>query len=165
MPDPTPPQPAEDETSSVAELSRVVLMDDAEFAWSDSDLAGLLRHQLATRLEDDLPGASSVCPSMLDGGPGTFGQLLAAEHPPRELLELVRLYAKSAAINRHRPLQRDVALVLYFAAICAGRVRLGVKLSSKADAELVEAYGWALKRQWMDQMLVPLFESGLSATR
>jgi hypothetical protein len=149
----------------VAELSRVVLLDDVDFSWSDSDLAGLLRHQLQTKLTDDLPGAAAVYPAVTDQGPASFGELLRAEHPPRELLELARLYAKSAAINRHRPLQRDIALVLYFATICAGRVRLGAKLSSKTDRELIEAYRWVLSREWLDPSLVPLFEAGLSATR
>ena len=162
MPDPNPSYMRDREPSDFVALSRSVLMDDIDFQWQDADLAGLLRHQLATPLANDLPGAAAVCPDAA-ARLGSFGGLFAADSPPRELLDLARLYAKSAAIDRHRPLQREVALVLYFAAIAAGRVKLGLKLTSKGDAELVQAYRWALDRPWLARELVPLFEAAVAA--
>lgn len=156
MTQPTPSFVRDRESSGFLHLSRSVLLNEIDFEWSDTDLAGLLRHQLATPLENDLPNAKGLCPELDGQGMTTFSDLFAAEQPPRELLELTRLYAKSAAINRDRPLQRDVALVLYFAAIATGQTRLGLKLSSKSDADLQRAYGWALDRPWLAESLVPL---------
>jgi hypothetical protein len=59
-------------------------------------------------------------------------------------------------------LPREVAGVLYFAAILATRLRLGERISEIPDERLRQAARWALQMPWLDEGLAGLFREGLA---
>ena len=126
-------------------------------AWGPDELAAVLRHQLAVPLRLDLGEPLTALSRRLEesvayrGLAGkTLGQLLHDPHPPAGALELVKQFAKAHRTRRDGLLPREVATVLYYAAILVARTRCGVRLSTLDDRVLRDGAAWAAGLAWVD---------------
>jgi hypothetical protein len=124
---------------------------------SADELGTILRHQLRTPLTMDLFDPAG--PNKAKTGEMTFGELLAAEHPPLDLLERVRRFGKACKARPDGPLPAEVGTILYFASIVKARVACGARISSLTDADLLGGVSWALQQAWLLGPLRQLFEA------
>ena len=131
-------------------------------AWSQEDLRAMLAHQLATPLVYDL-SADRDSHELLgrlhesadrDRLP-CFADLLADRAVPVELLTLVKRFAKAQLKSQDDALPREIASVLYYAAIAAG-LRTGVRVTHLDDAQLRAGLKWVVQQPWVDPTLQSL---------
>jgi hypothetical protein len=155
--------------SSNESLARI-LDDDSATAFDDHDIAPMLAHQLSAPIQFDVELLSGeLSRKLIDyraaaAGkpmPARFADLLFAPHPPIELLDLVKQFAKANRSHGDGPMQK-IAGVLYYASILAARLRChgGQRISQLSDAELATGVGWALDQPWIDARTRGLFEEG-----
>lgn len=136
--------------------------------WSESDLAGMLRHQLAASVEAELVEFSPTLSSRLRGSGGamaglTFGAALCGGTCGPALLELIKEHGKAIYHRRcGAPVPRDVGKVLYFAALAASSLRSGGATTQLDEPALHAGYMWAIERSWMDPVLRHVFERALA---
>ena len=148
MTDPDPEDPAE-RWARMWERLR-----DRAPIWREDEIGEVWRHQLTAPVEG---WAAGVPPR-----PVTCGQLLHGEWPESEGLRLLKDFAKA---NRDHPaseLPREIAAVLYLAAIAAARVRLRSSLSTLTSSALLAGWEWAERRPWLDEATRILFRGALS---
>ncbi len=138
--------------------------------WDARDLEAVFEHQLRAPLESDLaamrPGMGAWLAELnagLDPPVRTFGDLFSHAQPPRELLDLVKDFAKKCRSDPEGPLPDDVAAVLYLAAIAAARTRRGERITRLADEGLRHGMGWAVRQTWLDPGTRGLLEEGRTA--
>lgn len=128
-------------------LARLLQAEDAP-AWSAQNAAAVIAHQLAAPLLPDLldfPGAEPKrTEALVRITPGlfSFAHLLAHPHPPLELLNALRLFARHHRDNTSSPIHGDPATVLYFAAIAAALATSGKRISQLDDEALRQAFRW-----------------------
>ena len=154
--------------TDAARLASLMDLDPAvDRAWSPDELGAVLRHQLAAPLLVDLSSLrrNTVAKvKTLAEAQGlvlkSFGDLLRHPHPPVELLEITHRFAKACTLGRTGPLPRDIATMLYYAAIVAAMSRCGRRISRLADSEIRLGIQWALSRPWIEESLRGLFEEG-----
>jgi hypothetical protein len=125
-------------------------------AWEPQDLAAVLRHLLAAAPAAELPAGG---PAVADRV-GSFGELLRQPHPPVELLVLTKDFAKASREDAAGALPKDVATVLYFAAIVVARRRCGGRITRLSDGEVRAGVEWVLAQPWVDGAARALFEEG-----
>lgn len=148
----SPPRPSD--PTALAELFNLS-RDDAPLPWNNADLAAMLRHQLHQPL-----GPS---PTGEDDGHATRPHLdlFTQADPPLDRLVQVKNAAKAVpktskdADNR---LPRDVATVVYYAALAAARLHHPGQPITRLDDEAFRVgLDWALQLPWLDPALRPLF--------
>jgi hypothetical protein len=157
--------------TSRRQLARLWQCDtDAVAAWHPEDLAAMLKHLLASRLADVLhefdPRWSETtrqCEAAYGDQVNTLGELFQIPQPPLDLLHLVKRYSKRAGNDEWLPV--DVAAVLYAAAIAAGLVRWGQRITSADDHALRSKLAWAASRAWIDADTRALLEASLQAAK
>ena len=137
--------------------------------WDKTDLAALLRHQLAAPVEVDLgtlPPDQSPKIRSLAGAEGltlrSFNDLLQHPHPPVALLRMVKDFAKLNRSHRRSALPPEVATVIYYAAIVVAALRCGQAISELEPAQLRKGLDWALSQPWLEDGLRALFEEAQS---
>ena len=142
---------------------------DGDRTWSDDELASVLRHQLSASLRSDLfetYSDESVATDSISEHrafvEGSYRDLLSHVDPPVALLRVVKDWAKACRSRDKGLIPTDIATVLYYAAIAAGRVRLGENISSMSDKSLKKGFGWALSRPWLDGHLRALFSASIA---
>jgi hypothetical protein len=128
-------------------------------ALTADELASVLRHQLDTPLEIDLDEAKAP-EGAAHAGRITFGELLRATHPPLDLLERVRHFAKACKSRPDGPLPREVATALYFAAIVKAMLSCGTRTTALPDEALKSGVRWTLAQPWVPPELRALLEEG-----
>jgi hypothetical protein len=111
--------------------------------WSDADLAGMLRHQLAQPLEP--------------AGP-MIRELLASREPSVDSLQALKRLSKVRRAQAGGSASAELWRVIYFAAIAAA-ARAGHRITDLSDDELDAGYGWSLARPWLDPELRSLLSS------
>lgn len=161
-------KPLPDETASLARL--LDISNRATSPWDPAELGEILEHQLATPLASDLESFEGGWPALLaaagnHAGPPirTFGELLSHPDPPKELLGLVKRFAKHCRRQAESPLPDEIATVLYFLAITVARLRLKVPVSGLDDPTLAAGLQWALDQSWLDDTTRTLLRQGLSS--
>jgi hypothetical protein len=109
-------------------LARVfaVTLDDHP-TYRREELGPILQHQLSATIEFDLgsldPGsqrllrAAAACSE--PGGIRTFRDLFFHDHPPTQLLQLTKDFAKNHLNHPDSPLPPEIAVILYYASIIA----------------------------------------------
>ena len=123
--------------------------------WLPGELGDILRHQLSVPLEGG-PGAGA------HGAVETCGDLLLRQANPAVAdLRRLKQWAKPRMTGPDDDMPREVAGVLYFAAILAARLRLGERISEIADERLRQAARWALQLSWLNAEMAALFRAGL----
>ena len=142
---------------------------DGDKTWSDDELASVLRHQLSATLRSDLfeslPEEAVAVDSIAEHKSlieGSYRELLSHTDPPVALLRVVKDFAKMCRSRNKGLIPRDIATVLYYAAIAAARVQLGERITSIPDESLKEGLDWALARPWLDGHLRALFSAAVS---
>ncbi|MAE66794.1 MAG: hypothetical protein CMJ18_21200 [Phycisphaeraceae bacterium] len=123
--------------------------------WSSGELAAMLRHQLAARLEDDLGPAAG-------GSSQTFRDLLTDPRPSLDRLEIARRYARSRCDDPDGPLPRALATWLYFASIAAALDGHGACRTRLDDDALRDGLTWAREQDWTGGMLCGRFDAALT---
>ena len=119
-------------------------------SWNVTELGPILEHQLDTPLDADLGAIAVAEDNRPDSGSvplkaeiRTFRQLLLDPHPPVELLNLVKQFAKGCRSQPDGPLPHEVATVLYLAAIAAARRNCHQRISTLDEAAWQRAVDWA----------------------
>lgn len=140
-----------------------------QVTYSQEELGAIMRHQLAAAVEFDLGGldpggqrllqAAGACGQR--GGIRTFRELLFHEHPPIQLLQLTKDFAKNHLHHPDSPLPPEIALALYYASIVVALVRLNRSLTWLTPADLVRGLRRMLSQHWLDNDLRRLYQAGL----
>lgn len=150
-----------------------LLETDADSVWNATDLHAILCHQLDADVEFDLTHfggvaketLTSVRASSADNRSCTFGQMLTSGEPPLEVLDMIRRFAKRARTQESAGIPKEIATVLYYAAIAAARLRHGASLSKLDDEALRGGLTWGLEQAWLTEPLRDLFTEALQAQR
>jgi hypothetical protein len=120
-------------------------------AWEPAELAEALQLQLGLRVGR---------PPAADDFDGTYRQLLVDPHPPMAALRRVKDWAKPMMSRDDGELPREVAGVLYFAAVAADRLRGSGSVSELPDERVRRGATWALRLPWLaEPMLTELFRA------
>ena len=146
-------------------LARLIGVDgQTDPFWRAEDLAEVLAHQLRAPLIVDLQDGEGVTRDVFSRYPGqidSFGSLLHHPQPPIELLLLVKRFAKQFLNDSKGAIPREVATILYYAAIVVAITRCKQRISDLEPAELDAGIYWALRQAWVDPATHALFEDGL----
>ena len=129
-----------------------------ESPWAPADLGPLLRHQLAS----PAPAAPGTRAAL------TFRDALFANPSAAEALPALRNikdWAKPQMSRNDGDVPREVAGVIYFAAILSARVRFGERLSELDDSRLRDAAAWVQRQPWLDEGLRELFHLAESSLK
>jgi hypothetical protein len=123
--------------------------------WLDDELGAIFRHQMSAPVQFDLgnlePGLASRLSNLCASEGGlvkSFGDLFRHPHPPVELLELVKRFAKASRTHPESPLPHEIATVLYFLSIAAAQVRCGRRITDLDDQALRRGMMWAMEQEW-----------------
>ncbi len=134
--------------------------------WKDADLAAMLSHQLATPLEHDLAVLGADAGEMLkrilaesNQTLRSFGDVLASERPPLELLTMIKDYVRMGC--RDAQLPHEVSTVLYFASIVAAEACHRTHITQLSMKEVIEGARWALGLRWIGAGLRDQLNKGL----
>lgn len=125
--------------------------------WTNGELGAILRHQMDALLEPDL---GKVHPAIRDqkralttgnGKPiGTFGDLFRTPHPPLELLEATKRFAKYSRTHEES-LPAEIATALYYLAIAAALTKCGRRITALDDQALQHGLDWVRQHMWLDE--------------
>ena len=159
IPEPSGGHPADVSHADATRLRKLWPGNDVDAPWRPDELGDVLRHQLAAALD---VRASDV--AVANEMRSTYADLLLRDASPSlELLRGVKEWAKRFTFRDDGELPREVAGVLYYAAILAARLRLGERISELEDALLARAARWALRLPWLDPSMTPLFTQALAS--
>jgi hypothetical protein len=130
---------------------------ESQRVWQPEEFGDILQHQLTAPIQLDLGGVDpEVAPKLktLTEAEGlllkSFNDLFRHPHPPIELLQLVKDYAKA---NRHHPrshLPHEIAAVIYYLSIVVARLRCRRRITQMRDEELQRGVDWVLTLPWVD---------------
>lgn len=125
--------------------------------WASDELGAIFQHQMNSPLEPDL---ARMDPALRDRlGPlmagsseplRTFGDLFRHPHPPLELLQATKQFAKYSR-TREESLPRELATVLYFLAIAAAWTRHRQRITALDGEPLLSGLAWARQQPWLDE--------------
>jgi hypothetical protein len=128
--------------------------------WREDELAAVLDHQLRSPVQFDL---SNIAPELrgklrsLSESQGllirSFADILEHPHPPIELLQMTKQFAKSSAAHPGSPLPREITMLLYFAAIAAALVKCNQRITQLEDQPLREGWQWLIAQPWVNEKL------------
>jgi hypothetical protein len=125
-------------------------------------LQKLLNAPLPLELEAIEPEAAVRIRAWIKGlVPSSFAGLLHHSNPLLELLELAKDFAKDHRTDPESPLGREVATVLYYAAIAVALARCGARITRHDDATLQQGFQWGCQQSWVDEVTRELFREGL----
>ena len=149
--------------SSLARLFDVAAHADG--AREVADLEAMLRHVLSSRR---LPTCCQGWPLrkserliLAASGatePVTLAALFSSMDPPLDLLSAVKHGARRATRGDNGSLPKDIASLVYFAAIAAALVRCGQRISKLDPDLLCQGAQMMLDRPWIGEPFRPLFE-------
>lgn len=150
--------PTPDPTTTKS-LARLLDLDDAAGdLWMPDELGAVLEHQLNAPLATDLghlePGLDARLAAISpDSGPPvrTFRDLFTHPHPPVELLESTKRFAKHCRNHARNALPVEVASVLYLLSIVVALRRCGRRISGLDSESLRYGVDWARRQPWLDE--------------
>ncbi len=159
----------ETEKTDPASLARLFDGTSRDAPWQDEELKQVFRHQLTAPVQFDMAGFNPDWGErlrLLAAAEGlllqSFGDLFAHPHPPVEMLEMVKDYAKRSAASPRRHIPKDVARALYYLAIVSARLRCRQRISSLEDEQLIRGVQWLLDQPWLDDASKSLLSEGLA---
>ena len=153
-------------SSQMGDLAKLMRLDsNLQENWSAEELREIFCHQLAAPLTFDLTvidqNISDTIRSLYStkaNCPESFGDLFAHPSPSLELLNLTKQFAKKCGQESEIGLPKDVAAVLYLAAVSAALVHCGEQITETDRKSLKAKVDWALGREWLEQSIRILFE-------
>jgi len=132
------------------------LEEDLTHSWRAGELTAILQHQLAAPPESDLRSFDVVTWDRLTshlppGGslPQTYRELLQRSDLGSQWLDLTKRFAKAAAVDGRLP--REIAAVLYLAAIGAALLHDHCRITDIDDESLKAKIAWAASQPWLDE--------------
>ena len=135
-------------------------------AGCDQDRADLLRLRLADRAPCKRGPAGMQTPMervLQHPSPAdnrTLGEVLLDEQTPLALLQDVKDQAKARSARQDHPVENQVAIVIYYAAIAAARAYHGERLTHWPDRDLADAFGRLSREPWVSLQLRSLLSRG-----
>ena len=124
--------------------------------WASAELGAIFQHQMNSPLEPDLAQMDPtlrdrIGPLTVGGEPlHTFGDLFRHPHPPLELLQATKQFAKySRTLDESLP--RELATVLYFLAIAAAWTKHRRRITALDGEPLLNGLAWARQQPWLDE--------------
>lgn len=81
----------------------------------------------------------------------TFGDVLAGDHPPIDLLKMIKDYARQTGQDQTLPI--EIATAMYYASILAARTRCSEKITRLSDTALHDGAKWMIDAEWVDSTL------------
>lgn len=146
----------ETETAEPGSLKGLLSLQ-GDTCWTDQDLQAIYRHQMAAPVRFDLAAipreAAGNLSSLCDAQSlvlRSFRDLLFHPHPPLQMLEMAKDFAKASMQAPDGPLPPKVASVLYFLAISIALVRSGKYISRLDRASLRCGISTVMSRPWID---------------
>jgi hypothetical protein len=128
--------------------------------WRPGELGAILRHQLAATVQFDLGSLDVGLRSRLSDLTASenlllksFGDLFSHPHPPVELLELTKEFAKANRSHPDSAYPDAVSEVLYFLSIAVAMVRCGQRISQLDDDSLRRGMAWVASQEWVDEKM------------
>ena len=125
--------------------------------WESNELGAMFQHQMNSPLEPDLTRMDPalrdrIGPLTASGGEPlrTFGDLFRHPHPPLELLQATKQFAKYSR-TLEESLPRELATVLYFLTIAAAWNEFGRRITALDDEPLLNGLSWARQQPWLDE--------------
>ncbi len=148
------------------------------FHWTTAERGGLLSHQLDLLLGPAPGSEADAAESDAARGPDgwetrTYRALFTAADPPLDRLQSIKSRAKyginADPSDQEGPdadgvLPREVATVVYYAALAAARVHAGVSITQLDDTAFRTGLHWALGHTWVDEPVRGLLTKALEAT-
>jgi hypothetical protein len=135
---------------------------------SPEEMTAILQHELDSPVEFSLSGLGSKEAARLTrlaSGQGlllkSLRELFEHSHPPIELLEMTKDFAKAHSHQSGGEIPVEVASVIYFGAIAAAWVRHQKSITNLQTKERRRGFQWALGQTWVDGQLKRLFEDAL----
>lgn len=123
-------------------LARLMTEQPIGAQWEPTELAAILRHQIAIPIE---------------GSSRSFANLLDDPKSSIELLHRVRMMSKAMMAREDGDLPPEAAAVLYYASIALALLRLDQRITKMDDAALGQGIDWALTQSWVEGPLRELF--------
>jgi hypothetical protein len=140
---------------------------EAAELWHAKELGEILRHQLAAPLEFEIIGVGPELVARLraeeaaDPEIQTFGDLFEHAHPPVEMLEVAKEFAKASRAHADGPLPDEVAVVLHLLSIVVALKKCAKRITRLDEEGLRFGVRWALAQPWLDESTRKLLQSGL----
>jgi len=138
--------------------------------WQPGELGAVFQHQLSAVIQFDLGGLDQSLANRvrnLSAAEGllikSFRDLFCHPHPPVELLDLTKDFAKACKNHPDSPLPGEVASVLYFLSIAVAMAKCGARISQLDDDSLRTGLEWASGQPWLDEQTRNLLVEGLNA--
>jgi hypothetical protein len=126
--------------------------------WRADELAAIFRHQLSAPVVVDLGSFDARTATRLrtlSEAQGlllkSFSDLFHHPSPAKELLELVKDFAKTNLDHPESGLPTEIASVLYYTTIAAALVHLNERISKLSGADLQNGLRWAQEQTWLDE--------------
>lgn len=145
---------AESQTVRLDRLFR--LEEDQNGMWRSDELAAIFRHLLSAPPEVDLRSLDAAAVDGLAGRsspagscPRSYRELLQQSDPNIAWLDLTKRFAKAAATDGRLP--REIAAVLYLAAIAAAWLHGHCRISDLENDALRHKVAWALSLPWLEK--------------
>jgi hypothetical protein len=136
---------------------------ERELEWSAADLRDLAQHALAAKLgrepERDPRQSEPRHPARRERERAvevedvTIGDLLAAEAPSREHLELAKRFVKQELDDGSDALPRDVSKALYAAIVAKARLAGHGAISRLSEREFARLARWCLAQTWVGEAI------------
>ena len=143
--------------SSPTLLAKLLAVGAGAEGVSDFDeLALLLRQQLSLPVAS-LPYPGGAPKDESSKAAASIGLALSDDRPHLGALQRIKEHAKLLRVAVPPAVPPEVASVLYYAAILAARVRLGMRISTLDDATLRQGARWCLAQRWLDENRRTLF--------
>lgn len=138
--------------------------------WQPEELGAIFEHQLSAVVQFDLSGLDPGLAEKLQTLSAAEGLLIKSfmdlfhhPHPPVELLELTKRFAKASRSHPDSPLPDEVASLLYFLSIVVAMTKCGRRITQLDDESLRSGLMWALEQPWLDEQTRGLLHGGLNA--
>lgn len=149
-------------------LASMLESQPADRPWKENELADVLRHQLAAPAEfgenpvNDVCSNSALDASTLEKG-WCINELLLQPNPPLTLLTQLKNFAKGQALDPGHVLPQDIAIVLYYAAICSARLHCRQRITDLDDRSLGIGLSQLMSCTWLDPAVRSLFTESLTS--
>jgi hypothetical protein len=125
--------------------------------WEPNELAAMFRDQMDSAVVFDLESYDKNLTAKLKclmSAQGllvrSFGDLLRHPHPPLDLLQVTKDFAKRNRDSQESLIPPEIADALYFLAIAAALVKCGERITRLADVPLQNGFVWVEAQAWID---------------